>query len=875
MNSLDWSFTFSNPDSLPLQLDSTQRVTIKSSEIRTLFSLPNWKNYGWLSSRIFVDSTLAGEPLYLVYFTSNPIKVWLNDKLVLQAGNPSRFSEYEVLPLFNELAQKGIILPYGENQLKVEFSTHKSPLFFIDYQMSSLGLNLVLNDRFDEKLKTKRGILFGGTFLLLLLLLFIHVFLSYKSIEDYPVYVSLCTFFTLLNSFTTLSDTFFDWTFSYSPFFTLSFPISYILSFYFYLIAIRRILKLPTHHRYFTAPVVVLLIGTLLSVLLDFPFMFFYILVAVTLIFLLVSIVSFIQAYKTDSTQRMGILVGGLLITTLGALSYVLVYVLFGIRVENLFFLSILLSYSGIPVSLTLYVVQSYSDLFYSLEQKIKDRTEDLAKSIQFKNEFLSNMSHEFITPLTICKNVLHLTQQQNNPHPRQQQDFDLIEDNLNRLHTMVKQLLDLTQTDQHQLTLHKSTIKAVDFYKDITQSFQALLMAKNISLNTYWETSEVLLEADRERIRIILSNLLSNAIKFTPSGGSITIKTEIKDRRFYFSISDTGPGIPLGMEEVIFDRFHRIQQQTQDYVEGAGIGLELSRTLARMHGGDIQADSNQRHGALFHFYMPMLIQFEEESSVSEHSSTNLIEQWSPTEAQTFTLLLVEDNPDMQVTIRRILEPVGEVHTAENGAEALRLLKQIKPDIIITDLMMPVMNGNEFIKELSKNPHLASIPIVILTAKNLREEKTDLLKIGVIDYLTKPFNPEHFLLKIKNLLHLYQRRSIYSQLNLKENSAPDPSLKQQLTAYILEHIDDSGITIERMADHFFQSRRTLFRAIESETGMTPGEFIREIRLQKALELIQTKPNLRLDELAYAVGYKTSTGFRKAFYERFGFHPIKG
>jgi signal transduction histidine kinase/CheY-like chemotaxis protein len=875
LKNLVWTFTNEHPATRADTNVTEKPLRLKSNELDTLLRYNAFNNHGWLSSSFYADSNAAGEPLYVTFYNSNPVKVWLNGKLVLQAGNPSTEKQLERAPFFNKTTVTGVTLPFGYNTLLVEFSTHNNHLFFFDYRILSIGMNLNLTGSEISYNKLNQGILFGGAALLLLLLFIIHAFLTYKSIDDYPIYVSLCTFFTLFNSFVNFSDILFKWTFSYTPFFSIAFPVSFILALYFYLLSVRKILNISIQHKYYISILVILISGTIFSVLFYYLVGLLSFLIVSTVIFFAVSIHSLVQAYKFSKNQRVGILAAGLIITTFGALSYVFVYLTLGIRSEFLFYMAVLLGYSGIPVSLTLYVIQRYSDLFYSLEQKVKERTESLAKSMRFKNDFLTNISHEFITPLTICKNIIHLNKSQSNLKLAQQKDLDLIEDNLNRLHNMVRQLLELTQSDQSQLRLQKSKLNAVELYKETVESFLPLFSAKNISLKTYFEVESASIEGDRERIRIILTNLISNAVKYSPDGGAISIRTDIRNGLLYFSIQDSGPGIPSGMEEVIFDRFHRIQQQTQDYVEGTGIGLELSRTLARLHQGDIIADPDNRKGALFHFYMPL--PDADEDAVRPFAATEKkkqIELQTPMNPKRFEILLVEDNADMRRTVSRILESVGDIHTAENGAEALSLLQHLRPDIIITDLMMPVMNGNEFVKKLSRNPAFSQIPILILTAKNLGDEKTELLKTGVIDYLTKPFNPEHFLLKVRNLLRLYENRKRTVILESTESIQELTSLHQQLATYILEHIDDSTITLERLADHFLQSRRTLYRAIETETGMTPGEFIREIRLQKALGIVQTKPSIRLDELAYSVGYKTSSGFRKAFMERYGFHPTK-
>jgi hypothetical protein len=285
IKNLVWTFTKEYPYTLFDSQSNVIPLRLKSNQLDSLLSYSEFNNYGWLSTTFFTDSSLAGEPLYLTFFNSNPVKVWLNGKLVIQAGNPSIEKHLEQAPLFNQLTVTGVTLPYGENTLLIEFSTHNTHLFFIDYRIVSIGINLKLTNSNNSDYKFKRSILFGGTVLLLILLLFIHLFLTYKSIEDFPFYVSLCTFFTLLNSFITFSDSLFNWTFAYASFFSIAFPISYMLSFYFYLLSVRKILKLPILQKYYIITLLILIFGTLYSIVFDYILGFLLFLSISTILF--------------------------------------------------------------------------------------------------------------------------------------------------------------------------------------------------------------------------------------------------------------------------------------------------------------------------------------------------------------------------------------------------------------------------------------------------------------------------------------------------------------------------------------------------------------------------------------------------------------
>lgn len=233
----------------------------------------------------------------------------------------------------------------------------------------------------------------------------------------------------------------------------------------------------------------------------------------------------------------------------------------------------------------------------------------------------------------------------------------------------------------------------------------------------------------------------------------------------------------------------------------------------------------------------------------------------------------MEDNEDMMEYVSDILDGLGTIKKAKNGKEALEILERFVPDIIVTDLMMPVMGGLELVKALREHEKWNTIPVMVLTAKALEEDKLHLLRIGVVDYITKPFLPEQLVLKVKNLLDYYTRRKA---IRIKVNAEEVPrntTLSEKAAAFISKNVSNTNLSVDILADEFSQSRRLFYRNLQLETGMSPGEFIREVRLTCARALIAGDKNLRLEELATAVGYKSATSFRKVYEERFGEHPL--
>jgi signal transduction histidine kinase/CheY-like chemotaxis protein/AraC-like DNA-binding protein len=522
------------------------------------------------------------------------------------------------------------------------------------------------------------------------------------------------------------------------------------------------------------------------------------------------------------------------------------------------------------------------------LEQVKVREAEKLIELDEMKNRLFANISHEFRTPLTISQGLVKkLIRQQKNGEgatatPR---DLQVMNRNMNRLRDMVNQIIDLTKADRDHLKLNRNYYLGDQLVSISTESFRSLAEYHGHHYEVVKEVEDAILFVDRSKVEIIINNLISNAIKFTNEGGQILIKAFIEDNVFHLLVSDTGPGIPKGDEEAIFERFYRIEQDGDNYVEGMGVGLELSRTLARLHGGDIRLMGDQDQGAGFLLTLPItndgsphqVIELEEEewAEVTEKavSKTSL----PNANADARRLLLVEDNQDMMAYVSEILSETAQVQTAANGEEALDYIRDTVPDLIITDLMMPKMDGATLIETLSEHPRWKDIPVIVLTAKAIPEHKTELLRIGVVDYITKPFEPHQLMLKVRNLLTYAKRRlEIADQEEGKDtDTAEADSFNQQVIDYIRERLADPNLTVDELVGAFPQSRRSFYRNIQRSTGMTPSELIREVRFKAARSMVQKDSDQTLSELASAVGYKSATSFRKGYEKRFGEHPLEG
>ncbi len=511
--------------------------------------------------------------------------------------------------------------------------------------------------------------------------------------------------------------------------------------------------------------------------------------------------------------------------------------------------------------------------------EEIRTQNQQLKELDEMKSRFFANISHEFRTPLTISEGLVNkiINRTDNNPSVIQY-DLSIVKRNMSRLHVMVSQIIDLTKSDQNHLTLNQKYYQADNLASISVESFRSLAEYHGHRFEFNPNAKDVILFVDRPKIEIIFNNLISNAIKFTSDGGDIRIMTSVRNGDFELIVQDNGSGIPEGEAEAIFERFHRIKRNDADYVEGMGVGLELSRTLARLHSGDIVVDTEYENGACFKLTIPTVKITEDEiTPILDALEEDLLYRENTPKSSmsetTFDILLVEDNEDMMEYVSGVLKELGTIKRAKNGKEALEILERFQPDIIVTDLMMPVMGGLELVERLKSHNQWNTVPVMVLTAKALEEDKLHLLRIGVVDYITKPFLPEQLVLKVKNLLVYYTRRKAI-RVKLKPDEVPKTTtLSEKAAAYISKNLSNTNLSVDILADEFSQSRRSFYRNLQIETGMSPGEFIREVRLTSARALITSNKTLRLEELATAVGYKSATSFRKIFEERFGKHPL--
>ncbi len=522
------------------------------------------------------------------------------------------------------------------------------------------------------------------------------------------------------------------------------------------------------------------------------------------------------------------------------------------------------------------------------LEQQ-KSEAESLRQLDQLKTKFFGNISHELRTPLTLIisplENALHKLSKK-----AVDEDLNLAYLNSKKLLKLVNEILDLTKLEAGQLELHESAVSLDQLSRRIFFSFQSLAQIRNINLQFENELPKARgIKLDIEKFERILNNLLSNAIKFSNSGDHVLLKISSQQtnsgEHLIFKVIDSGLGIPAKDLDKIFDRY--FQSKSGKMIGGTGIGLALSKELALLFGGDLTASSKEKEGSVFTLQIPykkaeitQSLSEDFETTENELYDTNTdsepISNYKPIllNGQKPRILIVEDNLEMSTFLEKILSPFYDCHKAFNGKDALLKLGEAQFDLITSDVMMPEMDGFEFRETINKNKQWKQMPFILLTARTIEEDKLRGFHLGIDDYITKPFSARELLARIANLLSNKSERDQFQ----KENNEPeqvesvDHQLLKKAEQVVLDHLSDSDFKVTSLAKEIGYSQRQLSRIINKLTGLSTVNFILEIRLQKAYQLLQNRQFATVSEVRYEVGIESASYFTAKFKERFGKKP---
>lgn len=510
------------------------------------------------------------------------------------------------------------------------------------------------------------------------------------------------------------------------------------------------------------------------------------------------------------------------------------------------------------------------------------------------KIAFFTNITHEFRTPITLIigpiERALKLSY---NPQVIEQLNF--VERNSKYLLSLINQLMDFRKVESGKLDIVRTKGNFIGFIHTLITPFEVFAAERNISIKRYVHMKSPEIMYDQEAMHKVITNLLSNAIKFTPDGGTISIyiatlpAKDEKEEALYISVSDTGTGIPEQDIAQIFNRFYQSKKQTQYPVygqTGTGIGLYLCKRIVMMLNGDISVRNNPTAGCTFRILLPLTheetvsAQLIVENNIQQPASAAIGNE-PPKEKASLTILVVEDNADMRGYIRSILRDYYKVVEAGNGAEALDILKEQPVDFIISDLMMPVMDGIELSLRVKDTFAISHIPFLMLTAKTSPEARIESYRMGVDEYLLKPFDETLLLTRIENILDnrkRYQRKFKTDMdvevLNIEEESG-DKKFINKVMDVVKEHYKNPYFEVSDFSEAIGVSKSLLNKKLQSLVGQSAGQFIRNYRLNTARELIiknRETRQMNIAEIAYEVGFNDPKYFARCFSKQFNMKP---
>lgn len=442
-------------------------------------------------------------------------------------------------------------------------------------------------------------------------------------------------------------------------------------------------------------------------------------------------------------------------------------------------------------------------------------------------------------------------------------------------------------------LHLSLSEGDVVAYVRNICSSFLMLSEKKNVHLTFFSAVDYLNMAFDEDKLGKVVMNLLSNAFKFTPEGGRVDVSIDVlkeTPEMLEIKVSDTGIGISDANKERIFERFYQVEQEGEhNQSTGSGIGLSLVRDFVTLHEGTVRVFDNVGTGSVFVVDIP--VQHKEaaqdtnnlpsataapsepgEGLPSEQTREDVLAE---AEKEKPLALIVDDNEDLIIFMKDALSLYFRVKSASNGREAWQMIPDLMPDIIVSDVMMPEMDGNELCRWVKSDKRTSGIPFILLTAKQAVEDKVEGLTIGADDYVTKPFNVEVLVLRMRKLIDLSKKNKVRTHIEPEPSEIVITSLDEQLVAKAIKYVEDNisrpDLSVEILSRELGMSRVQLYKKLLQITGKTPTEFIRIIRLKRAMQFLR-ESQLNVSEIAYNVGFNNPKYFTKYFKEEFGVLP---
>lgn len=528
-------------------------------------------------------------------------------------------------------------------------------------------------------------------------------------------------------------------------------------------------------------------------------------------------------------------------------------------------------------------------------EKKEKKQIEELNQS---KLRFFTNISHEFRTPLTLIVSQLEMLMERSDIQPLVYGKLVNIHRNTLRMKRLITELLDFRKQEQGFEQFKFSGQNLYSFLDEIYLAFKEYARAKQINLEFFNQDRSLDVWFDVVQLEKVVYNLLSNAFKYTPLGGTVSLSVHEYDNNVTIHISDTGVGIAEDSLEHIFDRFYQVD--SQDNQKGTGIGLALAKSIIEAHKGKISVRSLKGEGTTFVVELPL---GDAHISASQKVATPDIDSSCISELTTYgdkmlsdvtddespnnepdenrnKILIVEDNEELRGLLVRLFSKVYSVYEARDGEEGFERTKEVQPDIVLSDIMMPKMSGIEMCRMIKSNFDTSHIPVILLTAQTAEEFTIQGLKMGADDYITKPFNVKHLFMRCNNLVNgrkLLQKKyakQMDNNVDILATNGADHQFMEQCVACIEQNIDNSDFDVNMFAQTMNLGRTKLFLKLKGIAGQTPNDFILNVRLKKAQMLLMQTDTKTISEIAYEVGFNSPSYFIKRFRELFGITPAQ-
>ena len=547
---------------------------------------------------------------------------------------------------------------------------------------------------------------------------------------------------------------------------------------------------------------------------------------------------------------------------------------------------------------------------------RLNQRNSKLRQKAQM-NMMFTSITHELLTPLTILSaSIEHLR----DVEPKHKLQYALMEINIQRSVRLLQQVLETTKAQDGRLKLLVSHGDVMGYIRNTAQSIIPLMAKKHLKFSVKCQPESMMGWIDTDKLDKIIFNLLSNSAKYTTGeNGLVELNVRTNDRydRIFIEIRDNGCGIPESRKKHLFELFYDGEYRRFNTM-GTGLGLSLTRELVYLNNGTISYESEEGKGTTFYITLPInkesfdLTQIDEKNKVdinkpmsavldlgeeesllendfvltdkiSKNIATDTMkpkEIADSSDEDAYTILVVEDNLELLMLMKQLLSRKYKVETARHGREAVELIEKTELDLIISDVMMPVMDGYELVKYVKNSVGYRHLPIIMLTAKTQETDKMDALTVGADEYMTKPFKMKELLLRIDNMIANRQRitrefkQQSIEEVKVKNVTMPSPDnefLEKAMTC-VHNHLDDSDYDRDSFASDMGMSASSLYNKLRAVTGMNATSFIRDIRMKEACRLAKSTPGIRVSDLAYSVGYKDPKYFSTIFKKEFGMQP---